>query len=63
MCLDAAGYDLEAAAELRGADPELAFAGVMVPSVDRVGRHFPLTLVASLPRFPELAAEFLKFMV
>ncbi len=25
-------------------------AGVMVPSVDRVGRYFPLTLVAELPR-------------
>ena len=36
----------------------IAFAGVLVPSVDRVGRHFPLTLVASLSRLPELAAEF-----
>ena len=43
---------------LRGVRPELAFAGVLVPSVDRVGRHFPLTLVASLSRLPELAAEF-----
>ena len=41
---------------LRGVRPELAFAGVLVPSVDRVGRHFPLTLVASLARLPELAA-------
>ena len=29
-----------------------------MPSVDRVGRHFPLTLVASLARVPDLAAEF-----
>ena len=43
---------------LRGVRPELAFAGVLVPSVDRVGRHFPLTLVASLARMPELAADF-----
>jgi len=43
---------------LRGVRPELAFAGVLVPSVDRVGRHFPLTIVASMPRPPELAAEF-----
>jgi len=43
---------------LRGVSPELAFAGVLVPSVDRVGRHFPLTLVASLSRLPDLAAEF-----
>ena len=43
---------------MRGVRPELAFAGVLVPSVDRVGRHFPLTLVASLSRLPELAAEF-----
>ena len=43
---------------MRGPQPELAFAGVLVPSVDRVGRHFPLTLVASLSRLPDLAAEF-----
>lgn len=43
---------------LRGVRPELAFAGVLVPSVDRVGRHFPLTLVASLARMPDLAAGF-----
>ena len=43
---------------LRGVRPELAFAGVLVPSVDRVGRHFPLTIVASMARPPALAAEF-----
>jgi len=43
---------------LGGVRPELAFAGVLVPSVDRVGRHFPLTLVASLSRLPDLAAQF-----
>ncbi len=43
---------------LSGVSPGLAFAGVLVPSVDRVGRHFPLTLVASLARVPDLAAEF-----
>ncbi|MEO5881827.1 MAG: type VI secretion system-associated protein TagF [Caldimonas sp.] len=43
---------------LNGVRPELAFAGVLVPSVDRVGRHFPLTIVASLSRLPGLASEF-----
>ena len=28
---------------------EAVYAGVMVPSVDRVGRYFPLTVVATLP--------------
>jgi len=43
---------------LRGVRPDLAFVGVLVPSVDRVGRHFPLTLVASLAQIPELASGF-----
>lgn len=30
-----------------GVAGEMAWAGVLMPSVDRVGRHFPLTLVAS----------------
>jgi type VI secretion system protein ImpM len=29
------------------------WAGVMMPSVDKVGRHFPLTIVAALPGRPE----------
>lgn len=29
-----------------------ALAGVLTPSVDRVGRYFPLTLQAALPRLP-----------
>ena len=32
----------------RGACGDQAFAGVMMPSVDRVGRYFPLTIVAQL---------------
>jgi type VI secretion system protein ImpM len=28
------------------------WAGVMMPSVDRVGRYFPLTIAAELPAFP-----------
>lgn len=32
----------------RGACGDQAFAGVMMPSVDRVGRYFPLTIVAPL---------------
>lgn len=43
---------------LPGVDPALAFAGVLVPSVDRVGRYFPLTIAASLARVPGIAAEF-----
>ena len=43
---------------LRGVRPELAFAGVLVPSVDRVGRHFPFTVVASMAKPPGLPAEF-----
>ena len=35
------------AADLAGPGPVM---GVMMPSVDRVGRHFPLTLVAGMPR-------------
>ncbi|MEP7303352.1 MAG: type VI secretion system-associated protein TagF [Caldimonas sp.] len=38
--------------------PGSVFAGVLVPSVDRVGRHFPLTLAASLAQAPRSAAEF-----
>ena len=43
---------------LAGGDPARVFAGVLLPSVDRVGRHFPLTLAASLTRTPSAAAEF-----
>lgn len=42
---------------LPGAAREAVFAGVLLASVDRVGRHFPLTIAASLPRAPRLAAE------
>lgn len=34
-----------------------ALAGVLMPSVDRVGRYFPLTLVTRLPRLPASAGE------
>ena len=37
-----------------GACGQSAVAGVMVPSVDRVGRYFPLTVVAELPPVPNL---------
>jgi type VI secretion system protein ImpM len=43
---------------LPGVDPTCTFAGVLVPSVDRVGRYFPLTIAASLARVPGIAAEF-----
>ena len=33
--------------------PHGALAGVLTPSVDRVGRYFPLTLHAALPRLPQ----------
>ncbi len=34
-----------------------AFAGVLMPSVDRVGRYFPLTLVTRLASLPQSAAQ------
>ncbi len=43
---------------LRGVDCSQVFAGVLLPSVDRVGRYFPLTIAASLARVPSVAAEF-----
>ena len=37
---------------LDGFDPELVLAGVLIPSVDRVGRYFPLTIAASMTALP-----------
>jgi type VI secretion system protein ImpM len=37
-------------------EPQRALAGVLMPSVDRVGRYFPLTLVADLDPVPPSAA-------
>ena len=42
---------------LPGLAPQRALAGVLMPSVDRVGRYFPLTLVASLETLPKSAVE------
>ncbi len=39
-----------------GLEPQQALAGVLMPSVDRVGRYFPLTLVAGLAQLPQSAA-------
>src|SRR4051812_22505756 len=39
-----------------GACGPAAVVGLMVPSVDRVGRYFPLTLVAELPAAASLMA-------
>jgi len=36
---------------------EQAMAGVLMPSVDRVGRYFPLTLAAPLPALPGSGTE------
>jgi type VI secretion system protein ImpM len=41
---------------LPGRDPLPAYAGVLMPSVDRVGRYFPLTLAAPLATLPPSAA-------
>lgn len=38
----------------RGVCGDAVYAGVMVPSVDRVGRYFPLSIIATLP--PESAS-------
>ena len=43
---------------LAGVAAGRVFAGVLVPSVDRVGRYFPLTLAAELARAPCIVAEF-----
>ncbi len=48
---------------LPGVDPDRVYAGVLVPSVDRVGRYFPLTLAASLARVPGVPAEFDALLV
>ena len=44
---------------LGGAAPagSTAWAGVLMPSVDRVGRYFPLTLARALPALPVDAAQ------
>jgi type VI secretion system protein ImpM len=38
-------------------DARAAWAGVLMPSVDRVGRYFPLTLARPLPALPEDLAQ------
>lgn len=43
---------------LPGAAEQLAWAGVLMPSVDRVGRYFPLTLMQALPALPASATAF-----
>jgi type VI secretion system protein ImpM len=37
---------------LSGFDPGLIVAGVLMPSVDRVGRYFPLTIAATIASLP-----------
>ena len=39
-------------------DPRLVLVGVLVPSVDRVGRYFPLTIAASVVAAPTSGAEY-----
>ncbi|MBI3350910.1 MAG: type VI secretion system-associated protein TagF [Burkholderiales bacterium] len=36
---------------------DAAYAGVLMPSVDRIGRYFPLTLIAPLPAPPRTEVE------
>ncbi len=43
---------------LPGFDPACMLAGVLTPSVDRVGRYFPLTIAAAVTRPPRSAVEF-----
>lgn len=43
---------------LPGAAAAQAWAGVLMPSVDRVGRYFPLTLMQALPALPASATAF-----
>src|SRR5665213_103834 len=39
-------------------DPGLILAGVLMPSVDRVGRYFPLTIAASIAGLPSSRAAY-----
>jgi type VI secretion system protein ImpM len=43
---------------LPGFDPECTLAGVLMPSVDRVGRYFPLTIAATIARLPSSAPDY-----
>ena len=43
---------------LAGFDPQLLLAGVLMPSVDRVGRYFPLTIAASIPALPATEGDY-----
>lgn len=45
-------------AMLPGTIDARAYAGVLVPSVDRVGRYFPLTLAAEVPALPAACEVF-----
>jgi len=40
-----------------GSAPDALYAGVLLPSVDRVGRYFPLTVVWPLPALPHDGAS------
>jgi type VI secretion system protein ImpM len=42
---------------LPGLQPQRPLAGVLMPSVDKVGRYFPLTIAATLARIPQSGAE------
>jgi len=43
---------------LPGFDSELIVAGVLMPSVDRVGRYFPLTIAATIASLPTSSAAY-----
>lgn len=43
---------------LPGFDPSCVLAGVLMPSVDRVGRYFPLTIAAAMAHEPRTALEY-----
>jgi type VI secretion system protein ImpM len=43
---------------LPGFDPGLILVGVLMPSVDRVGRYFPLTIAASIAHLPSSRAAY-----
>ena len=43
---------------LSGFDPGLVLVGVLMPSVDRVGRYFPLTIAASIANLPSSSAAY-----
>ncbi|HEX5373947.1 MAG TPA: type VI secretion system-associated protein TagF [Aquabacterium sp.] len=55
--LDSPTWRFVLSAGLLGEAQPQAMAGILMPSVDRVGRYFPLSIMAPLPSLPQDAAQ------